>query len=99
MEAQTALVRTDGAVELYAVAQVHLYLALVVDPGHAERDDALGFHDALYDFGLLELGVLVVDVLDRLQHFAYCLQVLQLARMFALQALHDFFNFHSVDVF
>ena len=99
MESQSALIGADGTVELDAVAQVHLYLALVVNPGYAERDDALRFHDALDNFRLLELRMLVIDILNRLQHFTYCLQVLQLARMFALQALHDFFNFHSVDVF
>ena len=73
MKAQTALVRTDGTVELHAVADVHLYLALVIDPGYAEGRDAFGLHDTLYDFGLLELGMLVVDVLNRFQHLSYCL--------------------------
>ena len=95
METQSALVGTDCRVELDAVAQVHLYFALVVDPGHAEGDDALGFHDALHNLRFLKLRVLVVDVFDRFQNLAHCLQVLQLARMLALQALHDFLNFHS----
>jgi len=73
MEAQTALVRTDGTVELHTVADVHLYLALVVDPGHTEGDDALRFHDALHDFCLLKLRMLVIYVFDRLQYFTYSL--------------------------
>ena len=73
METQTALVRTDGTVELNAVADVHLYLALVIDPGHTESGDALWFYDALHDFSLLKLRMLIVHVLDRFKHFAYSL--------------------------
>ncbi len=98
VEAQTALVGANGAVELHAVADVHLHLALVVDPGHAERDDALRLHEALHYLGLFKLGVLVVYVLDALQDFAHCLQELRLARVLALQALHNFLNFHSFTI-
>jgi len=76
MEAQSALVRADGAIELNAIAQVHLHLALVVDPRHAERDDALWLHYTLHNLGFLKLRMLVVDVLDRLQHLANGLQIL-----------------------
>ena len=65
MEAQSALVRADGAVELHAIANVHLHLALVVNPRHAERGDALWLHDALDNLGFFKLGMLVVDVLNR----------------------------------
>ena len=64
MEAQTALIRTDGTVELYTVAEVHLHFALVVNPRHAECNDALRFDDALYDLGLLKLWMLIIDILD-----------------------------------
>ena len=64
VEAQTALVRADGAVELYAVAEVHLHLAFVVNPGHPERDDTLWFDDTLYDLGFLKLRMLIIDILD-----------------------------------
>ena len=65
MEAQSALIRTDGRVELYAVADVHLNLTLVVDPGYAECGDALGLHQALDDFRFLKLRMLVIYILDR----------------------------------
>ena len=42
MEAQTALVGTDCAVELDAVAFVDLHIAVVVDPSHAEFNHAFG---------------------------------------------------------
>ena len=42
MEAQTALVGSDGAVELDAIAVVHLNLTLVVHPRNPEQDGTLG---------------------------------------------------------
>jgi hypothetical protein len=42
VEAETALVRTEGRIELHAVTLVDLALAFVVLPDHAELDDALG---------------------------------------------------------
>ena len=64
MEAQTALVGADGAVELDAVAAVHLDLALIIDPGHTEGDDALGLDQTLDQAGLLVLGMLLHHGLD-----------------------------------
>ena len=96
MEAQAALIGTDGAVELNAIAEVDLYLALVVHPGHTEGDDAFGLDEALNDFGLLELGVLVVNVFDAVQHFADSLKILSFAWMLLLQTLHDFLYIHGV---
>ena len=46
VETESALVRTDGGVELHAVADVDLHFAFVIDPGHAESDDAFGFNQA-----------------------------------------------------
>ena len=46
MQAQTALVRANRAVELHTVAAVDLHLALIVHPRHTEGDDALRLHEA-----------------------------------------------------
>ena len=73
METQAAFVGADGAIELHTVTNVYLYLALVVDPGHTESSDTLWLYDALYDFGFLKLGVLVVHILNAVQHLSYCL--------------------------
>ena len=73
METQTALVWTNSTIELYPVAQIHLYLTLVVEPGYPERDNTLRLHDTFDDFGFLEFGMLVIHILNRLQHFSYCL--------------------------
>ena len=94
VEAQSALVGADGRVELHAVAQVHLHLALVVDPGHAERDDALGLHQSLDELCLLELGVLVIHFFDTEQHLVYGLQVLFLSRVFGLKLGHYLLYIH-----
>ena len=59
MEAQAAFVRADGAVELHAVAVVDLDLAFVVDPLHAELDDAFRNDDAFEDAVLFVLGFTV----------------------------------------
>ena len=56
MEAEAALVGTEGRVELHAVPLLDLALALVVLPDNAELDDALGDRDDLE--GLLVFGVL-----------------------------------------
>jgi hypothetical protein len=59
VQAETALVWTEGRVELDAVALVDIALALVVLPDNAELDDALGDGN---DFEcLLVLGVLLED--------------------------------------
>ena len=78
MEAQAALVRANGGVELDAVAAVHLNLALVVNPGHAELDGALRLDDALQHTGLLVLRVLLDNRLQGLEDLANGLQELRL---------------------
>ena len=45
MQTQTALIRADRRVELYAVAAVHLNLAVIVNPRHTEHDLALRLGD------------------------------------------------------
>ena len=41
MESESSLVGPDRAVKLYTEAVVHLYLSLVVHPGHTEHNDPL----------------------------------------------------------
>ncbi len=63
VETDASLVRADRVVELHAIAYVVLNLALVVYPRHAEREDAVRFHHALYQSCLLPLRMLVVHIL------------------------------------
>ena len=95
MESQAALIRTNGTVELYAIAYVYMHFALVVCPRHTERNDTLGFYKALDELCFLKLWVLVVNVLNRDKDFANCLQVLCFARVLSLEVVHNFFNIHS----
>ena len=99
METQSALVGAYGTVELHAITDVHMHLALVIHPGHTEGDDTLGFHNAFNQFGLLKPGMLVIHILNGNKHFSHGLQVFCLTRMLTLQVLHDFFHFHSIIVF
>ena len=73
METQTALVRTNGTVELHTVADVYLYLSLVVNPRHTERRDTLWLYKAFNNFCFLKLGMLVVNVLNRGEYLLHCL--------------------------
>jgi len=59
VQSETALVGTEGRVELNAVALVDVADALVIFPDNAELDDALGNGDDLES--LLVLGVLLED--------------------------------------
>ena len=98
MKPQTALIGTNGAVELHTVANVHMHFATVVDPWHPERDNALRLDNALHNLGFFKLWMLVVHVLYGNEHFSHSLKILQFARMLRLQRLHDFFHFHSISV-
>ena len=59
LEAQAALVGADGAVELAAIADIGMIIAVVVHPHHAESEHTLGLHDAAQQVSLLVLGVLI----------------------------------------
>ena len=69
MEAQPTLVRADGTIEFDTVTAIDLNIALVVNPWHAEYDDAFGFDDAFENPGTLVLGVLVDARLKGFEHF------------------------------
>ena len=95
METDAAFIRADGIVELHAVSQVGLHLAAVVGPGHAECEYAVGFYHPFDDTGLLEFGMLVVDILHAHQHFLHCLKILFLSGMLHLERAHDFVYIHN----
>ncbi|MPN55555.1 hypothetical protein SDC9_203239 [bioreactor metagenome] len=74
MEAQTSLEGADGHAVLDAEAAVHLHLALVVGPAHAELDDALGLDQALQQGVLGVFGVLLDEGPQAFHHFGDGLQ-------------------------
>ena len=99
MEAQTALVGADRGVELHTVAAVDLDLAVVVHPGNAEDDDALGLDEALHEAGLFPLGVFVDDVLKALKDFVNGLQEVGLVGVVLLKVGEDAVQICIVDHF
>ena len=88
VETQTALEGAEGRVVLNAVAAVDVPLVVVVLPGHAELDGALGLDHALQQAGLLILGVGVDDGLQRGQDLLYGLQKLGLVGVLGLGGLN-----------
>ena len=86
MEAQAALGGADGGGELYAIAAVDLHLALIVHPGDAEHQAALGLHDAVDDAGLHQLRPLGHHGLEGLQDLAGSLEELGLLGVFPAQS-------------
>ena len=89
VEAQAALVGANSGVELDAVAAVHLDLALVVNPGHAEHDDALGLDKTLEKRGALILGVSIERRLQRGEDLLGGLDELGLVGVALLQLCND----------
>ena len=89
VEPESALVGSDGGVELDTVSAVDLDLALVVDPGHTEHDDPLGLDDPLDDSGLLKLGPCLDDGLQGLEDFLDCLKELGLVGVALFEACED----------
>ena len=70
MEAETALIRTDGAVELNPVTGVHPNLAFVIHPGHSEHDSPLGGGQPLQQ-SIAPIGIFILfnDNPQGLQYF------------------------------
>ena len=99
METKTSLIWSDSRVELYSVTCVCLNFTVVVNPSNLECKDTLRLYDTLNDLSLLKLRVLVVYLLDRLQYFVYCLEVLFLIRILGLKLGHQFLCVHFVVLF
>ena len=89
METQAALVRSDGGVELHAVAVVHLNAALIVGPGHTEFHEAFRNDYALKNGVFLILGFLIEKRLHGEEHFFHGLQEFRLMRILGAHVFHD----------
>src|SRR5699024_1819712 len=79
VEAQTALVGSQGRVELDAKAAVDLHFAFVVDPGYAEDDLPLRLANALDQAVVGIVRMLRDDAPEALENFADGLMKLCLA--------------------
>ena len=92
MEAQPALVRSDCAVHLDAEPTIHLNASLIVEPGHAKHDYALGLYDALQNAGRLVFWMLRQHEAQRLEHFLDCLVEFGFSGVLRFYLVHYFFN-------
>ena len=95
MEADAALVGTDGIVVLHTVTHVGLHLSLVIYPCHTELIYAVRYAEAFYQVGFLKLRVLVVLFFDSGQYLFDCLMVLRFIREASLEIFQDFLCVHS----
>ena len=91
-EAQTALVGADGTAELYAIAAVHLNLAGIVDPSHAELNGAFGLNQPLEQAGFLIFRVLLDYGLQRGKNLFNGLDKLRLVGIARFYLVEYFLN-------
>lgn len=77
VESETALVRSDGGVELHSEAAVDLHLAVVVHPADSELDESLGLDDALEDACVDKVGALCGDGFKGLEDLSHGLKELR----------------------
>ena len=89
VQPQAALVGADGAVALHAVAAVHVHVARVVHPRHAELDHALLLHEQLQHAGLYVFRMLFDHGLDGFQNALHGDQELLVVRVARLDARHQ----------
>ena len=93
METQTALVRSDGAVKLYAETRIDLNLSPIVHPGHAENDLSFRIGDPFQNGVFAELVLVCLhNSPQRFQNFLYCLMELGLRRVFLYNLRDDLIN-------
>ncbi|MFA7368130.1 MAG: hypothetical protein WC334_00650 [Kiritimatiellales bacterium] len=92
MEAQSAFIRADGAVEFEAETAVDLNLTFIILPRHAENDLAFRFDEAVQDLCIAQIFAAGHHRLQRFEHFAHSLQEFRLARVAAFDNLQHFFD-------
>src|SRR5690606_8265241 len=93
VEPEPTLVRAERAVVLDAIATVDLDAVLVVLPGHAEDDLALGLYQALDDAELHVLRVAAEHDIEAVEHLGRGLVELVLGGVPALDVGADLFQY------
>ena len=93
LETDAALVGADGAVELAAIADIGMIIAVVVHPHDPEGEHPLRLHDPVEQVGLLILGMLVYHGGDGGQDLLHGLHELGLVAVLLL----DIFD-HACDI-
>src|SRR6185436_9143082 len=87
-----AFIWADSAVHLNPVAAVHTEIPFVIQPWHAEDDNAFRFHHAFQDGGLLVLGMFFYKRDKRLGNFVNGLVKFGLACVAPFYHLHELLN-------
>ncbi len=67
-------------------------LSLIIEPGNAEHENALGFDHALENAGVPIFGMTLQHEPKRIENFLDCLVELGLGRILGLHLSHDLFN-------
>ena len=96
MEAKTSFVWPDGVVVLNPVAQVYLYVTLIIDPRYLKGKYTVRFNYPLKDTGFGKFRIFVVDIFDRLENLSDGLQILSLPGCFLSSSARIVFTFITV---
>jgi hypothetical protein len=89
---QAALVGTDGAAHLDAVSAIDVDSPVIVLPGHAEHDDALGLHEAFENSRTAIFRTTRHHQVQALEHLLDRLMELWLRRVAGADLFEDLLN-------
>ena|SRR5699024_2089649 len=90
METKTALVRSDGTVELHAVTFVYLNVAVVICPRNTEGNDSLRLYQTLKNSQFTVFFFILVNYyLQGIQNFLHCLMEFRFAWVLCYDSLVD----------
>lgn len=97
MESESALVGSDGAVELHSVTFVDVYFAVVVYPGNSEHDDSFGFDKSFEKTCFFISGIGIEHDSEAFENFGSRLMKFGLIGILLLQFLqHSVYIIHNV---
>ena len=99
MEAQTALVGAYGAIELYAVALVYMYLTLVVRPRNLEEYYSFGNDHSFENFILFVNRIGVENGSQRRKNFFRRLEEFFFPGLLGFQFAENFLHILIHDIF
>ncbi len=93
MKTKSAFVWSNGAVKLYTVSGVYLYLAFVIYPRNTELDLSFRIYQTLQQGIFTEfLFIFLHDRAKRLQYLFGCLMKFRFSRIFPDQFIQYFIN-------
>ena len=93
MKAKSSLVRSDRAVELYAVPCIYMYLSVIIHPRNTELKLSLRLCQSFKKSFFTEFLFICLDnYTKRLKDFFYCLVEFRLCRVFLYDQIDHFIN-------